>query len=70
MRTSVYGCRWPRFFVQPSFFLRKWTTFLCLPWPTISPSTAAPKPAKADADAAPAKKAAAKKPAAKKDGDA
>ena len=42
MRTSVYGCRWPRFFVQPSFFLRKWMTFLCLSWATISPSTAAP----------------------------
>ena len=40
--TSVYGWRWPRFFVQPSFFLRKWMTFLCLAWPTISPSTAAP----------------------------
>src|SRR6266568_1500829 len=42
MRTSVNGCRRPRFFVQPSFFLRKLITFLCLPWETTSPSTAAP----------------------------
>src|SRR5919198_3926836 len=42
MRSSVKGCRWPRFFVQPSFFLRKWITFLCLPAETISASTAAP----------------------------
>src|SRR5512136_575229 len=42
MTTSVYGCRWPRFFVQPSFFLRKWTTLAWRPWATISPSTDAP----------------------------
>src|SRR5512135_3656721 len=42
MTTSVYGWRWPRFFVQPSFFLRKWTTLAWRPWATISPSTLAP----------------------------
>src|SRR5512143_720952 len=42
MTTSVYGWRWPRYLLQPSFFLRKWTTLAWRPWATISPSTEAP----------------------------
>src|ERR1700682_3986439 len=43
MRSSVYGCRWPRIRSQPSSCVRKCQSLRCLPCDTASSSTQAPE---------------------------